>query len=87
MKVKLTLSIKAETVEKAKADAASKNMSLSAVLEKYMDNMTVSSSNIKKALPKKSITDRIKALTKPVKLSNLDYKKEWHKHLDEKYGK
>jgi molecular chaperone GrpE (heat shock protein) len=88
MKAKLTLSIEADVIEKAKQKAASKKMSLSAIIEDYMEQIIESSDNLKKTVRKKNtITDRIKALTKGVKLpADMDYKKEWHKHLDEKYG-
>jgi hypothetical protein len=84
MKAKLTLSIDAGVVERAKTKASLQKTSLSALIEEYLDKITLSTN---KSSKKKTITDTIKAITKPVKLSDIDYKKEWHKHLDEKYGK
>jgi hypothetical protein len=84
MKAKLTLSIDANVIEKAKTKASLQKTSLSALIEEYLDKITLSTN---KSSKKKTITDTIKAITKPVKLSDIDYKKEWHKHLDEKYGK
>ena len=87
MKTKLTLNIESSVIEKAKKNASNKKMSLSAIVEDYLQQF--SSNNQTKNISKrrKTITQRIKELTKPVQISDSELKKEWHRHLDEKYGK
>ena len=87
MKTKLTLNIDASIIAKAKKRAHSKKMSLSAIVENYLQqfsNTAAEKTGVKKG---KTIVERIKAITKPVQLSDKEMKAEWHKHLDEKYGK
>ena len=87
MKAKLTLSINADVIEKAKKTAAGKQMSLSAMVEKYLQQFSTASQPGKALKKGKTITDRIKKITKPVQLSDREMKISWHKHLDEKYGR
>jgi len=87
MKTKLTLNIESSIIKRAKKNASNKKISLSAIVEDYLEQF--SGSDIKKNSSKKrkTITQRIKELTKPVQISDSELKKAWHKHLDEKYGK
>jgi hypothetical protein len=87
MKTKLTLNIDAAVIEKAKRNASAKNRSLSAIVEEYLYKFSNGNSLKSSMRKKKTITQRIKELTKSVQISDNDLKKAWHKHLDEKYGK
>lgn len=89
MKKKLTLNVDDKIVARAKKASAKKKVSLSSVVEDYLEKY---SSN---TLPKKSkniqpsLLERIRKYTKHGKPlpENYNYKQAWHEHLDEKYGK
>jgi len=87
MKTKLTLSIDAAVAEKAKKNASIKKISLSAIVEEYLQQFSNNGAEKKAVKKGKNITQRIKEMTKPVKISDNELKALWHKHLDEKYGK
>ena len=87
MKTKLTLNIESAIITKAKKKASDKNRSLSEIVEEYLQQFSNGNSLKSPVKRKKTITQRIRELTKPVQISDSDLKKEWHKHLDEKYGK
>jgi hypothetical protein len=89
MKTKLTLNVDDKIVARAKKTSAKKNVSLSAVVEEYLDKFSKNDAP-KKDLKKEelSLTKRIRKYIKHVNLpDDYDYKKIWHQHLDEKYGK
>ncbi len=89
MKTKLTLNVDDKIVARAKKASAKRKVSLSSVVEDYLDKFS------EKSLPKKnennepSLLERIRKYTKNAKPlpEDYDYKKVWHDHLDEKYGK
>ena len=87
MKAKLTLNIDLAVIEKAKKKASNKKLSLSAIVEEYLQQFSNNSLQRNPGEKKKTITQRIKEITKPVKISDSELKTAWHKHLDEKYGK
>ncbi|HEY2725692.1 MAG TPA: DUF6364 family protein [Parafilimonas sp.] len=87
MKTKLTLNIEESVVDKVKILSKKQRQSISALVENYLKSITVST---KKQTEKKGITFTEKfrkdfPITKSPSTTS-DYKKEWHKHLDEKYG-
>ena len=89
MKTKLTLNVDDKIVARAKKTSAKKNVSLSSVVEEYLDRFSKNDAP-KKDLKKDelSLTKRIRKYTKHVNLpDDYDYKKIWHQHLDKKYGK
>ncbi len=89
MKTKLTLNVDDKIVARAKKTSAKRKISLSSVVEEYLERYS------KSALPKKdndgkpSLLERIRKFTKDAKPlpENYNYKKALHEHLDEKYGK
>ncbi|ANI90023.1 hypothetical protein A9P82_12465 [Arachidicoccus ginsenosidimutans] len=86
MKTKLTLSIEESVVDKVKNLSKKRNQSVSSFVENYLRSLT---SGEKQAVEKgSSFTEnfRKKFPVTASKLINADYKKEWHKHLEEKYG-
>jgi hypothetical protein len=86
MKTKLTLNISSIVIEKAKKKAANKRTSLSAIVEDYLNEFSRNSSGKIVSKKRKTITQRIKEITKPTQISDSELKAVWHKHLDEKYG-
>ena len=87
MKTKLTLNIEENIVDKVKILSKKQRQSISSIVENYLKSITASG---KKRSIKKDLTFTEKFRKKfPVAKSlstRTDYKKEWHKHLDEKYG-
>ncbi len=88
MKTKLTLNVDDKIVARAKKVSAKKNVSLSSVVEEYLDKFSRNNAQQKEVEHEPSLIERIRKYTKQVKLpEDYDYKKVWHQHLDEKYGK
>lgn len=86
MKTKLTLSIEETIVDKVKSLSKKRKQSVSSFVENYLRSITASEKQpVKKSL---SFTEnfRKKFPVTASKLTDADYKKEWHKHLEEKYG-
>jgi hypothetical protein len=80
METKLTLRLRKTVIEKAKKYAHSHNISLSRMVETYLDSMTVQ----KTGLPE--ITPLVESLSGVIQFSNdMDYKKEYAAFLNEKH--
>ncbi len=88
MKTKLTLNIDDKIIARAKRTSAKRNMSLSSVVEDYLDRFSKRDSIKKNVNSEPSLLERIRKYTKNAKplLEDFDYKKPLHDHLDEKYG-
>jgi hypothetical protein len=89
MKTKLTLNVDDKIIARAKRESAKRNLSLSAVVENYLDRFSKNDSHKKNAKTSEpSLLERIRKYTKNAKPlpENFDYKKAFHDHLDEKYG-
>ncbi len=89
MKTKLTLNVDDKIVARAKKASAKRKVSLSSVVEEYLERYSKSTLPGKNNDCKPSLLDRIRKYTKNAKplSESYDYKKVWHEHLDEKYGK
>ena len=88
MKTKLTLNVDDKIVARAKKVSAKKNVSLSSVVEEYLDRFSKNYTQQKDVKSEPSLIDRIRKYTKHLNLpDDYDYKKVWNQHLDEKYGK
>ena len=74
MKERLNLTIDAELVESMKAYAASKNMSVSELVESYFRTVT-------RALPGKSIVDLVDGLERPDVDGTGDLKELYYKEV------
>lgn len=87
MKTKLTLNIDDRIVARAKRVSAKRKVSLSSVVEQYLERY--SENILSKKNSESSLLDRIRKYTKNVKQSPADYddKKVLHEHLDKKYDK
>jgi len=82
MDTKLTLKLNQEVIEKAKKYASDKKMSLSRIIESYLQSLT----SEKKSKDDFEISPFIKSMATGVSIpNNLDYKKEYSDYLMEKY--
>jgi hypothetical protein len=82
MDTKLTLKLDQEVIERAKKYASIKKMSLSRIIESYLNSLT---SNIKSEENFK-ISPFVKSIATGKSLPNdLDYKEEYSDYLSEKY--
>ncbi|MEO6893641.1 MAG: DUF6364 family protein [Ginsengibacter sp.] len=88
MKTKLTLNIDDKIVARAKRESAKRNVSLSFIVENYLDRFANNHSQKKTKESEPSLLERIRKYTKNAKplSEDFDYKKAIHEHLDEKYG-
>ncbi|MEQ8243267.1 DUF6364 family protein [Fulvivirga sp.] len=81
MDTKLTLKLNQEIIERAKKYASDKKMSLSRIVEAYLQSLTTDKND-----SDFEITPFIKSLSTGTKIPNdLDYKKEYSDSLLEKY--
>ena len=81
METKLTLRLNDNVIEKAKIYARNHKISLSKLIESYLDSVTR-----QKELNKTSITPLVESLSGVIDLpADFDYKKEYRDHLTEKY--
>ena len=80
MDTKLTLRLNENVIERAKIYARSHKISLSKMIESYLDSIT------KQKDKEISITPLVESLSGVIDLpSNFDYKKEYGDYLEEKY--
>jgi hypothetical protein len=80
MNTKLTLNIDKDIIEKAKAVAKSKNISLSGMIENYLKQMTVEGEK------RQAVTPLVRSLTAIIDLpENFDHKKAYADRLAGKY--
>lgn len=82
MDTKLTLRLNEDVIERAKAYARNHKVSLSKMIEAYLDSITMP----KKEEEKTSITPLVESLSGVIDLpSDFNYKMEYHDYLSEKY--
>lgn len=81
MDTKLTLRLSDNVIERAKIYARNHKISLSKMIESYLDSITT-----QKEEEKTSITPLVESLSGVIDLpSDFDYKKEYRDHLVEKH--
>ncbi|MCU0440843.1 MAG: DUF6364 family protein [Bacteroidia bacterium] len=81
MNTKLTLKLDNSVIEKAKTYAKKKNTSLSKLIESYLGLLVNPQDS-------QDVTPLVKSLSGVVELpKNVDYKKDYKKHLSNKYAK
>lgn len=81
MDTKLTLKLNQKVIEKAKEYASSKKMSLSRIIEAYLQSLT--SENVTSEF---EISPFVKSIATGKEIPpDLDYKKEYSDHLMKKY--
>ncbi len=82
METKLTLRLNDSVIERAKIYAKSQSISLSKMIESYLDSLTREKNSDKKT----HITPLVKSLSGVINLdADFDYKKEYSDYLTEKY--
>jgi len=84
MDAKLTLKLNQEVIEKAKQYASDKKLSLSRLIENYLNSLTSEKSNTNEL----EISPFVRSLTTGIKYSipnDFDYKKERTDYLEEKH--
>jgi hypothetical protein len=80
METKLTLRLNDLVIERAKNYARNHNISLSKMIEAYLDSVT------KPQNDKPEFTPLVESLIGVIDLpTDFDYKKEYHDYLEEKY--
>jgi hypothetical protein len=83
MNTKLTLRLNDNVIERAKVYARNHNISLSKMIESYLDRLTKQNEEEKKEV---SITPLVESLSGVIELpANFDYKKEYRDYVEEKY--
>lgn len=81
MDVKLTLKLNQDVIEKAKAYASNRKMSLSRIVEVYLQSLTS-----EKETAEFEISPFVKSISTGTEIpTDLDYKKEYADYLMEKY--
>lgn len=80
MNTKLTLNIDETVIEKAKSYAKTNNISLSNLIENYLQSLTQKQTEDTKVSP------LVESLTGVISLENNDYKKEYADYLSNKYS-
>jgi hypothetical protein len=81
MDTKLTFKLNQEIIEKAKHYASEKKLSLSRLIENYLNSLTSEKTN-----DDIQISDFVKSMSSGIKLpADFDYKKERAKYLEQKY--
>ena len=81
MDTKLTLKLNHEIIEKAKHYASEKKLSLSRLIENYLNSLTSEKTN-----NDIQISDFVKSMSSGTKLpADYDYKKERANYLEQKY--
>ncbi len=81
MDTKLTLKLNQRVIEKAKEYAANKKMSLSRLIEAYLQSLTS-----EKESSEFEISPFVKSISTGSEIpADLDYKKEYSDHLSKKY--
>jgi hypothetical protein len=84
MDTKLTLKLDKYVIEKAKEYASSQNRSLSRIIESYLKSLLIKSNPDEK--DDFEITPFIKSMSSGIHLpTEMDYKREYAEHLEEKY--
>ncbi|MBN2745115.1 MAG: hypothetical protein JXR34_00175, partial [Bacteroidales bacterium] len=82
METKLTLRLNDNVIERAKNYARNHKISLSKMIESYLDNITKPKGEEKKI----SITPLVESLSGVIELPNdFDYKKEYRNFIEKKY--
>ena len=86
MKTKLTLNVDDKIVARAKRESAKRNVSLSFVVENYLDRFSQSDIHEKGKKTEPTLLERIRKYTHPVEISDEEIEKLKEEHLREKYG-
>ncbi len=86
MKTKLTLNVDDKVVARAKKASAKKKVSLSSVVEDYLDKFSRNDTDPKNSNSKPDIIQRLRKYTRPVEISDSEIKKQLTEYLEKKHG-
>ena len=86
MKTKLTLNIDDKIVARAKKASAKRSMSLSSIVEEYLDKFSLNEIQVKSSKYEPDIIQRIRKYTRPVEISDSEIKKQLIEYLEKKHG-
>ena len=86
MKTKLTLNVDDKIVARAKKASAKRKVSLSSVVEDYLDKFSQRSLSIKPESKEPSLLDRIRKYTHPVNKTDEELDKQREEYLRKKHG-
>lgn len=86
MKTKLTLNVDDKIVARAKKASAKRKVSLSSVVEDYLDKFSQRSLSIKSESKEPSLLDRIRKYTHPVNKTDEELDKQREEYLRKKHG-
>lgn len=86
MKTKLTLNIDDEIVERAKRVSARRKVSLSSIVENYLEKISSDSLTKKDKSKEPSLLERIQKYTHPIEISDEEIEKLKEDYFKEKYG-
>jgi len=82
MDTKLTLRLNDQVIERAKEYARNHKVSLSKMIESYLDSVTKQN----ELEDKDTVTPLVESLSGVIDLpADFDYKKDYHNYLEEKY--
>ncbi|MEO8852143.1 MAG: DUF6364 family protein [Ginsengibacter sp.] len=84
MKTKLTLNIDDKIVAQAKIESAKRNVSLSSVVENYLDRFSKNDSK-KAENPGPSLLEKIRKYTHHIEISDEEIKRRKEEYMHEKY--
>ncbi len=86
MKTKLTLNVDDKIVARAKRASAKRSVSLSSIVEEYLDKFSRNSLLVKNKKGEPSLLERIKKYTYPVEITDEGIEKLKEDYIKEKYG-
>jgi len=86
MKAKLTLNVDDKIVARAKRVSAKRKVSLSSVVEDYLEKYSSSAVPKKSKNTEPSLLARIRKFTHPVEITDKEIDKRIEEHMKEKYG-
>ncbi|MEO9032577.1 MAG: DUF6364 family protein [Ginsengibacter sp.] len=86
MKTKLTLNVDDKIVARAKRVSAKRKVSLSSVVEDYLEKYSSGAVPKKSKNTEPSLLMRIRKFTHPVEITDEEIDKRIEEHMKEKYG-
>jgi len=86
MKTKLTLNVDDKIVARAKRASAKRKVSLSSVVEDYLEKYSRNNTQPKNSKSAPDIIQRIRKYTRPVEISDSEIKKQLTEYLEKKHG-
>ena len=86
MKTKLTLNIDDKIIERAKRESAKRSISLSSIVEDYLERFSNQSAVRKSKKSEPSLLERIRKYTHAIEKSDEEIEKMKEEYMKEQYG-